>query len=437
MSIKILTTADLHLGKTSSSADTIGEHGTTRNTWLKLVDYAIENDCRIIVIAGDIVEQENRYFEAVSALEKGLDKLKKHDVSIVLISGNHDYNVLPQIIEGRGYDHVHLLGKEGKWDTCVLDFEGLEVQFVGWSFTGRTYRKDPLENFDNTIIKSDLTTIGLVHGEYGLEESNYAPLSLSSLVDANIDAWVMGHIHKPEIFQNSNPLIYYPGSPHALSSKEPGVHGPFVLKVSEYGIDDCNQIDFSPTRYEKFVIDVSDVQNIENELERVLVEAQENFITNKIEYADTLELLVLDVIFSGKTHDLHQIDEFILRDEYKDMIREIDGIKSSIRTIKNQCELKVKDLEKLSKENSPAGLAAQALIDLENNTDSEFLERIREEINSSIRNLNTYGTYIPLRNSDTINQISENSEELNELLKHELNSFLSELLKTKETAVRA
>ena len=75
MNVKILTTADLHIGRTSSGAEQIGDCSSTRNTWKRLTEYAISNNIQVVAMAGDIVEHANHYFEAASALEAGLSNL--------------------------------------------------------------------------------------------------------------------------------------------------------------------------------------------------------------------------------------------------------------------------------------------------------------------------------------------------------------------------
>lgn len=110
MSVKILTTADIHIGRTSSGAEQIGESSSTRKTWEGLTEYAISNNIHAVVIAGDIVEHANHYFEAASALEAGLSNLDEEGISVFLVSGNHGYDVLPALMDKNQFKHVHLLG---------------------------------------------------------------------------------------------------------------------------------------------------------------------------------------------------------------------------------------------------------------------------------------------------------------------------------------
>jgi DNA repair exonuclease SbcCD nuclease subunit len=82
MPIKILATADLHLGK--SSADVSGLHASTKYTWQKIIDYCIHNQIDVLVLCGDIVDWDNRYFEAIGPLQKGFEDLYKHGILTVI-----------------------------------------------------------------------------------------------------------------------------------------------------------------------------------------------------------------------------------------------------------------------------------------------------------------------------------------------------------------
>src|ERR1700744_3019899 len=113
MPIKILATADLHLGKTS--ADVSGYQASTKSTWAALVNMAIENEVDIVVLCGDIIDRNNRYFEAIGPLQSGIDRLREDNITVYLVSGNHDFDVLPQVVRRYSDDGVKLLGKNGVW----------------------------------------------------------------------------------------------------------------------------------------------------------------------------------------------------------------------------------------------------------------------------------------------------------------------------------
>lgn len=431
MPIKILTTADLHLGRTSSESEALPEYGATRSTWEQLVEWAIDEDVQALLLAGDLVEHDNRYFEAATALDRGLAKLEKAGIAVVMVAGNHDYDVLPAIMKDKDYQNVHLLGENGKWEFLTLKLQDTSVQFAGWSFPKMHVHEDPFLGFPADKVEPNLPTIGLIHGDYGAVKSSYAPLDLANMSGHNVTAWVMGHIHKAEVHRESEPLIFYPGSPHALSPKERGIHGGVLLTVDEYGVE-REALPFSPVRYEEVDVDISELVDME-EVRSAVFSATEDF-AREIAAEDTpSRLLVCDVYLSGAHEKVAEIDEWIANWDYREITRQCEGLTYSIRTIDNRCTVKVADLSSRASEPSPAGVLAQALIDLGNNKPSDFLRSLQQKLRKEVHQLNTSPTYIPLRDSDSVSQWdSESEEEINTLLERECHRLLSALLSTKK-----
>ncbi len=435
MSVRILTTADLHIGRISSNSEWIDERGATRETWHWLVDWVIENEVDVVALAGDIVEHDNRYFEAVSALESGLSKLDEAGINVFVVAGNHDYDVIPSILRDHGFDHVHLLGEGGSWDFKTVSLNGSDIQFTGWSFPGMHYHKDPLQNFPPGEVDRNIATIGLIHGDYNAGESQYAPLQFSRLTEHGVNAWVMGHIHKPGIFNDSNPLIYYPGSPHALSPKEKETHGPVLLTVQENRITGNEQIIFSPVRYEELQIDISDKVSRE-EIRTEIIHSCEAFAETLVEGVEHLKLLSIDVMLTGQFENVPELENWLENWDIQEFQSRKSGYLTVIRKVFHMCRVKVGNLEALSREPSPAGLLAQAILDLEDGKSSEFIESLRHQAADSISGLNVSGPYLVLRDSEEINQIDPNGNEVNELILKECHRLLSELIVLKEEGLQ-
>lgn len=426
--IKILTTADLHIGKVSSNSERIGKNGTTRESWFRLIEYAISNDIDVVAVAGDIVEHANRYFEAASALETGLAKLDEAGISIFLVSGNHDYDVLPALMEKRPFEKVHFLGRRGEWEFKTVKIKGQKVQFAGWSFPSMYIKKDPLLDFPDSKIDQNVVTIGLIHGDYENRESNYAPLELGTMAGKGVDIWVMGHIHKPEQFKKRDPMIYYPGSPQALSAKEKGEHGAVLLMVSMQGAIQKEEVALSSVRYEEIVIDISDCSK-EDEIRVKIIESCEVSIEHEIEKNKYLELLSFDVTLTGTHGNISQLDQWIETWDIHEFNRDIGGLHVSVRKVNHRCRAQIGDLDTLSKEPTPAGILAKAILDIEAGKSSQFLDMIKKEGLSSISTLNSHNTYLPLRDSDDIEQYEK--VDLDHLIIQECHRLLSELMQTK------
>lgn len=428
MSLKILTSADLHIGRASAGAEHLGDSASTRAVWFRMVDYAVNANIDIVAIAGDVVEHANRYFEASSALESGLRRLNEAGIYVFLVSGNHDYDVLPKLMARNTFDKVHLLGQGGKWEFKTVEIGAQTVQFAGWSFPSMHVRNDPLLDFPVAEVDPNALCIGLIHGDYEMKQSTYAPLNLSTLSGNKVDAWVMGHIHKPEVFREREPLIYYPGSPQALSAKEKGVHGAVLVSVNGQGVIEREVIPFSSTRYEEVVIDISDCT--QDDIQHKVIDECDSYIKHQIDRYAHLELVSFDVILEGTHGNLSKLEEWINSWDLVDVEREIAGLKVSVRKVAHRCRVKVENLEELSNEPSPAGLLARTILELETGETSSFAESLKKEAWSAIGSLNAHNTYLPLRGSGKAEQLGKG--DVNDLVLKECQRLLSELMQIKK-----
>ena len=104
MSIKIIATSDLHIGRKATGIEGGGPELSTREIWKRMVDYAIRNNIDALALAGDIVDHNNRYFEAVAPLLSAFALLKEKEIQVFMVAGNHDFDVLPQILQSNNFD---------------------------------------------------------------------------------------------------------------------------------------------------------------------------------------------------------------------------------------------------------------------------------------------------------------------------------------------
>ena len=94
MSIRILCTGDIHLGRRPSRVpESIDAHalGPTA-AWKCFVRSAIELKVHAVVLTGDVVDASNRFYEAFSVLQSGVEQLVKAGITIYAVSGNHDWD---------------------------------------------------------------------------------------------------------------------------------------------------------------------------------------------------------------------------------------------------------------------------------------------------------------------------------------------------------
>ncbi len=165
MAIKLLAASDLHLGRKSAFIPDNVPEASTRFSWRRIVDYAVSHSVDALLLAGDIVDQDNRYYEATGLLQEGFDILGRAGIEVFAVGGNHDHDVLPQLLRHHSYNHVHLLGANGHWEVKTFSKNGQKIQFAGWSFPAGSVTENPLADFESAPVNKQLCTIGLLHGD--------------------------------------------------------------------------------------------------------------------------------------------------------------------------------------------------------------------------------------------------------------------------------
>lgn len=419
-SIRILATADLHLGK--SSSDITGSHASTKFTLNKITEYCVDQKVDVLLLSGDIVDWDNRFFEAYGPLQESFDRLGRHGIKIYLVAGNHDFNVLPQIISTGDNTHVHLLGENQQWEVQEFKKNGQTIQFVGWSFANRYVYDSPMLTWDASILNPNFTTIGLLHGDVDSHNSSYGPIRLNDLRSSGVALWVLGHIHKPQQLIDQ-PQVWYPGSPQALSAKETGVHGPLLITVQPNQTPQVEQIKISPVRYENIEIDISGVRN-EEELRSRVVKSLDEETDGIIKELEQVKSLVYHITLAGKNSLAKEIE--IWKKTVIDYnIRLENGTSVSIRRVDTKIQPEISDLKQIAKQPSPAGILANTILAIEEERDDPFLEELIEEWIQKMENTNSIGAYHPLSNE----RMEENTTEHARIaIKDECNRLLGELM---------
>lgn len=274
--MKILLAADLHIGRSSSRVPNSIDSNEIRaaRTWQRLVGFAIDERVRVVCLAGDIADQDNKFWEAIGPLEVGIRQLSTAGIETIAVSGNHDHDVLVRLADQLPSEQFRLLGRGGKWERHTIQQEGRPLLHIdGWSFPKKVVEKDPLLEY-NLPSASDAPTLGMVHGDLDDNSSRYAPLDLKRLQGHDVSGWLLGHIHAPRLISNPDrPWVLYPGSVQALDPGEPGPRGVWLTNLSDSGLTAPEQRPISSVQYcRQFDIDLSDVQTKE-ELEGKLFQS--------------------------------------------------------------------------------------------------------------------------------------------------------------------
>lgn len=381
---QLLCTGDLHLGRKPSRipAELDDSRFAPETIWQSIVQEAIDRNVDAVVLTGDVVDEENKYFEAVGPFERGALELDEHNIPLVVVAGNHDFDVFPRITRELDSTGLQCLGTGGTWETWTLDRGGDPlVQFTGWSFPSDQQYESPINSFDELLEESlnesldesngpvddDVPTVGLLHADLGVPDSTYAPVTNDDLQRTPVDAWLLGHIHKPQIRSETDPFIIYPGSPQPLDPGEPGAHGPWIIEFDPTGTITHEQLPLASLRYEETAVDVSEATDAKDV--RPLVEAHmSDHVQDSIDTGH-LDLVLARLRLMGRT------------DAHRDIVDTRSTIESDLSLQVGAVDVRIErllvdtgplvDLEGRAEGDSPDSYLATLLLALQDKTPEE------------------------------------------------------------------
>lgn len=301
--MKILCTADVHIGRRPSRLPATVDSAalSCARAWSALVETAIAERVDLLLLAGDLIDQANRFYEATGAVEAGVRALAANGIATIAVAGNHDYDTLPWIARGFSPEAFRVLGVGGRWERHTVQVDGRAVLHVdGWSFPAKVVAGDPLEHHARAP-RDGVPVLGLLHADLDQPGSRHAPVALSALRATPADVWILGHVHRHARHeQQGAATVLYPGSPQAMDPGEPGVHGPWLLEIDDGGRFGMRQLPLSAVRYETIEVDVGGVEE-EREVDWRIANAAHVALRNAEGEAGPLRYLSLRVRLTGRT----------------------------------------------------------------------------------------------------------------------------------------
>ena len=269
MGARFLCVGDMHLGRHPSALpeDLGGIDAAVFDptaAWRAAVERALVEGVDAVLLAGDVVESLEDRFAAFAALEAGVRQLVEAGVPVLAVAGNHDVVALPRLadrIEG-----FRLLGRGGRWESVALENRaGLPIHLHGWSFPALRVRESPLagERFVAGDRLAEGIHLGLLHCDLDQRGSSYAPVQRRELAATSFDAWLLGHVHRPDELGEMPRPIGYLGSLAPLDPGEPGAHGPWLLEVDSgaAGVR-IRHLPLAALRFERIEVDLGSLDRM-------------------------------------------------------------------------------------------------------------------------------------------------------------------------------
>jgi DNA repair exonuclease SbcCD nuclease subunit len=272
---KFLHTADLHLDSPLLNLDRYDGapveaiRNATRRAFDGLVELAIAEGVRFILIAGDLYDGDCRDFNTPIYFRHRMEELRSHDIRVFVIQGNHDAEnktrknfqlILP--------DNVHLFPTD---KPATMRIDDLQVAIHGQGFAQRDICDDLSVHYPRAV--RGWLNVGLLHTSCGVHDGHerYAPSSIAGLTNRGYDYWALGHIHKRQKLAGPSPWIVYPGNPQGRHIREDGPRGCVIVTVDDDRISKVETHVNDVLRWQNVAIDANGLDDSDvvlSEIER-------------------------------------------------------------------------------------------------------------------------------------------------------------------------
>lgn len=245
--IKIIHCADLHLDSPMETHMT-EEQASTRNTeiirsFLRLTEYAEQNDVRAVIIAGDMFDGERVKVRTVDEILDAIRRTSK--VDYLYLAGNHD-GATYAFADHDMPDNLKIFGKE--WTTYEYGnvlISGVEIcETNAHSLYSQIPHKDGMVN------------IVTLHGQTG-SVSGVDQVNIPQLKNKGIDYLALGHIHAfTEQPLDDKGIYCYAGCLEGRGFDECGPKG-FVLLSIDSGRIQHEFVPFSCRQLHRISVDIT------------------------------------------------------------------------------------------------------------------------------------------------------------------------------------
>lgn len=369
----LLAIGDVHLGtRPSSLPDALDEWGVDPRTLTpeaalrNAVDLAISRKVDAVLFAGDVVESSNARFEALRPLEAAVKQLLETGIRVLGVAGNHDVEALPRLadmIEG-----FELIGRGGCWEATLLAKNGSPAaEILGWSFPEKRVRTSPVaELLRNPIAPhpASVPRLGLLHGDLDASGGTYAPFTSAQLSEVSVDAWLLGHIHKPSLSAagETGPRGYL-GSLVGLNPGEQGGHGPWMIRVGRDGRIAAQHLQVAPLRWDMVDCEIGEGDDPDAVGDRIINEAV-RFASELQAQGPAPDVLGLRIRLKGSTRHYDALQRGIRDGQWRHSNRRVGDTLVFIDKVIDAMAL-AHDLGELSRGDDPLAILARKLLALE------------------------------------------------------------------------
>lgn len=297
----------------------------------RVVELALERRAAFVLFAGDIYDGEERGVRAQLRFLRGVERLSREGVAVLLCHGNHD--------PLGGWSAVR------NWPENVRIFGCHEVEAVpifwrdrkiatvyGLSYDRREMRENLVERFRalpelaGARPRSGELRIGTLHCTVGQqpEHAPYSPCSLQDLRAVGVDYWALGHVHRHLVLSSGDQWVVYPGNTQGRSPKpsETGAKGVVVVECEDHHVVGLEHVPTDVVRFATLSVNVEELPEAADlgDLCHLLVIRADRLLQENSDRA-----VILRVHLSGRSHLYHSLNQPGALDQLLQELRDATG----------------------------------------------------------------------------------------------------------------
>jgi DNA repair exonuclease SbcCD nuclease subunit len=325
--LRLLHLADAHLdtafeGRTDRLRRRLRE--ALRTAFERAVDQAIAAPVDVVLIAGDLFDDERLSFATEAFLLEQCERLHEASIPVVYATGNHDPG-------GQGFRAASIDWPDSFRYVDAPEPEIIDLTDAQGTLAARviaaghaTARED--RNLAATFpprTDARVPHIGMLHAHVTQSSQverhdRYAPCGIDDLRAAGYDYWALGHIHqRQEVDGESH--AWYAGNIQGRSPRETGAKGALLVDIEAGRAPRVTPIPLAPVRWETVVLDdLADTATV-----RQLTAQARQALNAKLATDDSSPVAMRDVILRVELHGASPLADTLTE---SDAVAELEAV---------------------------------------------------------------------------------------------------------------
>ncbi len=264
MNTSFLHVADVHLDSPLYKLQRVDPklaeqlYAASRSSFETVINEAIRHKVNAVVIAGDLFDRDVKDVGSRLWVESQFQRLTRVDIPVVLIRGNHDWQLGKNASQWP--DGVHELGSEHA-ETILLESAGLAIH--GQSFGARTENRDLTLEYPGAA--AGMFNVGVLHTSLAGTQNHdtYAPTTIETLESKGYDYWALGHIHaRSDQSLSQKCYVGYSGNTQGRHIREPGAKGCQLVQIADGQLSNIEFLPSDMLRWQEIELDLSTLSSV-------------------------------------------------------------------------------------------------------------------------------------------------------------------------------